>query len=168
MEAKVTYVKPRRLYVEMLARHLRTADVQEIQAIHGEDCDIEAVLTRAVRVSDQCEVGISHDTGLPTLIRGVAPACWDETLGAIWMVGTDELFRYRRNLLLEGQQYVTAQLEHYRMLFNFVDVRNQESIRWLRRLGFQFDQPTPHGIMGRNFQRFTRWRDGVRATDAPA
>lgn len=141
MEAKVTYILPRRLYIEMLARQLRTDDVNEMKAIHGEDVDIEAVLTKAVRMSDDCSVGISHRTGLPVLVRGIAPAVWDPRIAAIWMVGTDELHGYARNLLLEGREYVAGWLREYDLLFNYVDVRNTASIRWLLRLGFTFDDP---------------------------
>lgn len=167
MEAKVTYVSPRLLYIEMLARQLREADVNELKAVHGGDVFIEDVLIRAARMSEDCSVGISHRTGLPVLVRGVAPAPWDPSVAAIWMVGTDEMHGYARNLLVEGKEYVQHWLKTYNMLFNYVDARNTASIRWLLRLGFTFGDPERYGVEGREFFRFGMRADGVHAESAP-
>lgn len=168
MEAKATYVAPRAAYLEHLAQSLRRQDIDELEAVHGSGCDVAGILTRAVTISQHCVVGLSHDTGLPMVIFGVAPAAWDKNIGVIWMVGTDELFRHRRNLLVEGRLYVEEYLKTFRVLLNFVDVRNSASIRWLSRLGFTFAPPEPYGVRGLDFYLFTRRADGVRADVPPA
>jgi hypothetical protein len=46
-------------------------------------------------------------------------------------------------------------LDLYPHLENYVDVRNELSIKWLRWLGFQFDpQPIPYGVWEMPFFRF--------------
>lgn len=163
---KFTYVEPRPAYIEYLALHLRAADVAEIKAASGDDVQVENILHEANRISETCDVGISHRTGLPTLIRGIARL--DDSTGVIWMVATDELTEYPRYVLVEGRRFVEHHLANYDVLYNYADVRNTASLNWLERIGFTFDPPAPFGPAGLPFQRFERRRDGVRAATSAA
>jgi hypothetical protein len=40
------------------------------------------------------------------------------------------------------------------LLMNYVDARNDATIRWLKWLGFTVDDPEPYGINGEPFHRF--------------
>ena len=159
---KFTYVAPHPVYLEYLARNLRKADLEEIRAASGTHIDPAELLRIARGVSDVCEVGLSHTTGLPALVRGVAPL--GNGAGVIWMVATDEMTEHPRYLVVEGKRFVERNLEKYEMLFNHVDVRNTLSLNWLKHIGATFDPPAPFGPYDMLFQRFEWRREGVRVS----
>ncbi len=52
-------------------------------------------------------------------------------------------------------------LDLFPHLQNYVDARNEISIRWLKWLGFRFDpKPVPYGIWGLPFLRFQMEKPG--------
>lgn len=152
---KFTYVAPHPVYLDYLALNLRKADLEELRAASGTHIAPGDILRTARAISDVCEVGLSRETGLPALVRGVAPL--GGGVGVIWMVATDELNDSPRYLVEEGKRFVTRNLERYELLYNHVDVRNTGSLNWLEHIGATFDPPAPFGPYGMPFRRF-EWR----------
>ncbi len=75
-------------------------------------------------------------------------------LGVPWLISTEHVERFPRAFLAVCKPEVAEMLTRHADLINFVDVRNTVAIRWLRWLGFQFDDPEPYGPKGMLFQRF--------------
>ena len=44
--------------------------------------------------------------------------------------------------------------QEFPYMFNYVDVRHKEAIRWLKWLGFTLNEPTPYGPFGLPFHKF--------------
>ena len=45
--------------------------------------------------------------------------------------------------------------EQFPFMFNYVDARHTDAIRWLKWLGFEFDEAAPYGPFDLPFYRFT-------------
>ena len=152
--AKVRFRELQAGDVAFLAAHLREADQLELVGTRGPGVDFEAAISRAVLLSSHVWVAAGHDHN-PIAIFGVAPISMLNSIGSPWMLATDEAFRHPRTLVVEGRRYLAKMRESYFSLTNYVDARNDKSIRWLRRMGFEIHPPIPYGIEGEPFHRFT-------------
>lgn len=134
-----------------VAEHVREEDQTEVWLSHripGPEAVLESwansEICRCIETSD----------GEPVALTGV---CGDR----IWLLGTDGLTatRTRRlQLCIEGRDWVEYCLEIVGgPIGNDVYAKNQRSIRWLKRLGFEVEPPRPVGPSGALFSRF--WRE---------
>lgn len=136
----------------ILADGLRQQDVAELEALGRDPRDalLEAVSSCGVLVFT------IHVDGRAAGVFG-AMATAVPGVGAAWMLGTDNLLSIRRELVREGVRWINFLNTVYPVLTNYVDERNDISIRWLERLGFEFpyvdDFVTDEGI---TFRRFVR------------
>ena len=95
------------------------------------------------------------ENGSPIAMFGVCP---QELLGqraTIWLLGTEDINKIKIKFLRHCKEYVSAMLEYYEYLENYVDVRNSQCIAWLKYLGAEFDKPEPYGVEGQMFQHFS-------------
>ncbi|MBS7457694.1 hypothetical protein [Coralloluteibacterium stylophorae] len=53
-----------------------------------------------------------------------------------WMLGTSELVRRGRALVIEGRHWIDVWQSKYRLLSNLVDARHARAVGWLSHLGF--------------------------------
>lgn len=131
-----------------LAPRLRRSDVEEIWAASASGPN--DALLRAV------EAGGWAGTvdGQVEAIFGVAPLTLLGGVGCIYLLGSDAIERHAVPFLRLSRRYVGAMREDYAVLTNWVDARNETSIRWLRWLGFAIMSPAPFGPFGLPFHRF--------------
>lgn len=149
--------KAKAKHVMQIAQNIREADRIEIEATHSEDTSILQALFRSYRISTHCWTGILEDDKKPVIIFGVAPISVVGQEGAPWLVGTDRVKDCRRQFMQECKGYLDSMQAAYpQELHNFVDVRNDISIRWLKWLGFEFDEEVQYGRNGEPFYPFTR------------
>lgn len=134
-----------------VAPHLRDADVAE--CFHAYGRSPMEMLPESIRVSPHCWVA-KDDEGIVSIF-GVGQSSLLSQTGNPWLVGTNRMMRYRRELLRKSRDMITAFRGEYKLLENWVDVRNIQSIRWLRWCGFKFDEPGPFGVFGLPFVRFS-------------
>lgn len=155
MEARVQFLSPDESDLEHIARHLRDQDLAELMAVHGPDLDVLRCLRVSVAASQYCQVAVTA-WGEPVALFGLAPVSLLTSQACPWMLGTDGMHQFGRELVVLGGRYVQVWGRQYRCLFNFVDTRNTRAIRWLRRMGFEIQPAVPHGAMGLPFHRFER------------
>lgn len=143
---------------EWFAPRLRAADRAELEAATGPD--MLAILRDAIaRSGGRAFTAVAGDE--PISLFGFAPFHSLSDTAAPWMVGTDTLPRYGGALNRFGRAYCAAALGEFRRLVNYVDVRNEISVRWLKRLGFTMGPPQPFGVQGLPFMRFEMRGDDV-------
>lgn len=141
-----------------LFKHMRRCDWDEVVASSGDD--VWGSLERSLKVSDD-PVACRDRHGKLVCLSGVSPASLLSDVGYIWLLGTDRMARNAKNVFAEAKRYFEFISERYPILMNYVDARNGPSIRWLRRLGFTIDPPTPYGVAGLPFHRFHKGLDSV-------
>jgi hypothetical protein len=125
-------------HAKSIARHLRKADIDELSVISGctpcEDVMINYKdATRKWIVLD-CEGTIN----VPVALFGVTASEYDDGKGIPWMVATDGLKKIKKFLMEKTPHYIDIMKSMYSLLVNFVDARNTDSIKWLKKVGFTF------------------------------
>lgn len=145
-------VRAERCHCVETARDLRAADRRELQAAEG---DAEMAVTRGWLGSSYCFAGVDargRTLGLFGVFR--ENAHW----WCPWLVGTEALDDYPRDVARLSVSLFPRLRERFPNMRNYVDSRNVRSIRWLRRLGFNFSGPAPYGVSGLPFYLF--WMGG--------
>lgn len=140
--------------VEFLASRLREIDAAEVEALSGRDP--AAVLSQGLEDSDPC-MTIMSPSGEPVAMFGVVPM--SPGLGSIWLLGTDKLEHKDvvRTFLRYCRRWVEGLGKRYPVMFNYVHFSNKKTIRWLRWLGFEFQEdPRILGAKAEPFYMFTR------------
>lgn len=117
-----------------VGRDLREGDRREI-LLHGHD-DPVALLARSREISSVCWTGCDGDT--PMSMFGAVP---DSAMGdraCVWMLGTPLLRRHSIDMVKVTRRFFAGQLRDREVLYNFVDSRYTEAIRWLKLCGANF------------------------------
>lgn len=142
--SRAVLLPPSPAAVEWVATRLRRADVDEMALIHGVDAEALGVRLSLIRASVAAsragECWAAHDSvsGEPVAVLGVAPTSWIDNEAAPWLLGTNALPRYGRDLVAMGRDAVADWSQRWRLV-NLVDARNTVAVRWLRRVGFDVD-----------------------------
>lgn len=139
--------------IAYLADNLRAADRQELTALRGPVVHYGDALGRAVLLSSHVWVW-ADENNRPLAVFGAAPVSLLDGIGSPWLLGTEGMFEHPRTLVADGRRYLQRMQAIYSELFNYVDARNDRSIRWLKRIGFTVQPARPYGAMGLPFHRF--------------
>ena len=139
-----------------LAPRLRQADIQEIKANLGEIPLI--VLESGIASSDPCYAAADEEDRVLALF-GVIPDSLADDVGMIWLLGSDDLLTHSFYFLRHCREWIEKLHERYRVLWNYVDARNEIHIRWLEWCDFTLLRLIKrHGVEQRPFYEFTRAR----------
>ncbi len=91
----------------------------------------------------------------PVCMFGVSPIDILGGIGCPWLLGTDELKKHAKTFMKLNRLYVPKMLDLFPVLSNYVDVRHETAIRWLKWLGFRFDpEPIEYGVSRLPFYKF--------------
>ena len=137
--------------IKYLAPRLRKTDKEEILAGIGET-PYHALLIGFIN----CAIvfTIVNPKNEPVGIFGVTD-CGDGT-GTIWLLATDGLAKIQIAFLKECRKVVNVLNKKYKILWNFVDCRNQLHIKWLKWCGFQFINKQKYGVLNKPFYEFIK------------
>lgn len=83
-------------------------------------------------------VSVLNETGKPIAMFGVMSTSLVSGTGVPWFLGSDEVYRYPRDLLVTGEGVVAHWLTTFRKLENMVAVDNERAIRLLLKWGASF------------------------------
>ncbi|MEY9719273.1 hypothetical protein ABIA22_001763 [Sinorhizobium fredii] len=139
-----------------LAPRLREADKNEFRAFLG--LEPEIVLPFDIVAGQGDTWALVGSEGVIGLF-GVQPVDQNPLFGLVWMVTSDDLFKYRREFVKGTPQVLDMLHRKFPLLGNHIDARNTVHVRWLQRLGFVFLRTIPEfGIQRRPFHEFARLR----------
>lgn len=137
---------------KILAPKIRQSDRNEVLASHGLS-DMERILNNARSFSHEAYAWIID--GEPIAAFGVAPGSYLQSFGIPWMLGTEEICGSNAiNFLRNSKIIINYWLSRWDYLENYVDARNEISLRYLKFLGFVIDEPIPFGVQKLPFHRF--------------
>ncbi len=137
--------------IKYLAPRLRKEDKQEILALSGL-LPYEALLIgfkNAVIVFT-----IFNPKNKPVGIFGVDDL--GNGVGGIWLLATKDLAKIQIAFLKQCREVVKFLNTKYKILWNFVDCRNQLHIKWLKWCGFKFLRKTNRGVLQKPFYEIIR------------
>lgn len=148
----VEFVYPQQQHVDDLVGNMRQCDIDEVMAGGAESP--RAAVESSITISTH--LAAMHVDDELVCIFGVAPLSILSGSGCPWMLGTNHVKRYRRELMHATRPYIAAMQRAYPFLGNAVHARNTESIRWLRAVGFEVGEPTLRMPSGEMFCLFSR------------
>ena len=115
-----------------LGPRLRRQDKLELMyscGLGGKDA-----LTESVHFSKFCWIALID--GVPEVMWGVAEHPVDNSLGIIWLLSSEEMYKIPGRFIRESHSYVSMMLKHFDTVFNYVHAENIKSLKWLEKLGF--------------------------------
>ena len=114
-----------------LANNLRAADRAELELMTDLD-PLRAILV-SMEVTEYKHLWCAEDEDGVFCIGGCSID------GAPWLLATDRLEKYSVLLTKVVIKKIVEMHKDYDELTNYVDARNLASVRWLTRLGFEFE-----------------------------
>lgn len=132
-----------------MSPYLRQSDVDEIEATGMtpleclEDSYNESLYKYTVKINNN-----------PVCMFGINPDSLIGEKAKIWLLTTDSLSRIQRRFAKHSKDFIEEALSQYPVLYNYIDVRNVESIKWLEWLGAKMIRKVPYGINGEEFFYF--------------
>lgn len=154
-------VQARPEHIRSIAKRMREADRLEVHAASGKTPG--QALAFSLRKSSVARTWIID--GRPEMMFGVGDLNILAGVGAPWLLGTDVVLSHQMEFLRRSREFRNQLLQRYSTLRNFVDVRNEVSVRWLRWLGFTLSDPISH--RGHEFYIFELRSDNVRRDNGP-
>lgn len=138
--------------IDSLKGHIRKADKEEVWASSHED--INMALDLSFRAAEVCFIGLLDDN--PMIAFGVVRPFLLSANGIIWMLATDDIEKRisKTALARRCREYISTMLQSFDLLYNFVDVRNTVTVKWLEWIGAEFDEPKPYGPDNMLFRKF--------------
>ena len=138
-------------HIPMIAAQVREADRAELWAAACQTP--EQTMTLGLRISEMSWTGLMD--GIPVCMFGVVLASVLGNIGRPWMVGTHHLDEHPTVFLRRCKGCVKIMMDRFNQLENYVDVRNEQALRWLTWLGFSFQLPAEKmGPFNMPFVRF--------------
>jgi len=116
-----------------LAPRLRRDDKWEVMCSSGLN-SVDA-LTQSIQFSEVCWTALL--AGRPEIIWGVCKFPPDPSMGIVWLLSSEEMYRIPGRFVRESHIYVSKMLGVFDTLFNYVHIDNMASRKWLERLGFE-------------------------------
>lgn len=129
--------------VQYILDNLRYEDLSELQALWGENWR-EETLKNIMETDFEVLLGKTKKGKKPVVMGGI----WEvqEGVGCAWLLSTPEVKNHRHCLLRELKREVEKSKKKFSLIYNFIYKKNFEAKRWLKWLGFRFDNPHPKGI----------------------
>lgn len=139
-----------RIHINTIANRLREIDREECEAMGRTG---KASLWLALETSSKAWTAMVD--GQPEAMFGVVVEDLLSGIGTPWFLGTDEVYRHGRELLMWGPGLLSRLSDSRLTLRNLVSSRNRRAIRLLERWGFTVDENevTVRGVAFRSFEK---------------
>lgn len=130
--------------VKYIEEHLRPIDKKELQGAYT------SVTTCAMH--EFCDNFLAFGkNGEPIAIYGIVKYPIDG-LHAVWMVGTTEIKKYKKELITIGFNEIRRFTKEYGPITNYISIDNKSSRRWLKKAGAVFGTPfNENGVTWKQF-----------------
>ena len=115
-----------------LAPRLRRSDRLEVMYSSGLN-SLDA-LTQSIQFSKVCWTALID--GRPEICWGAAEFPPNPSMGIVWLLSSEEMYRIPGRFLEESHIYVSKMLETFDTLFNYVHAENMKSQQWLENMDF--------------------------------
>lgn len=154
----VTVVPLSVYHAEKIKGKIREEDIREIYATNHGDAYTSVLYGAELSDPGWAVVTDSEDV---VCCFGVTPYNKDEvnSLGVVWFIGTNLMDSIKLKIAKRSKAYIKKMMDKYNFIFNYVDERNQASVRWLKWCGFRFYGPVNYGIEQLPFYLF--WKGEV-------
>lgn len=134
-----------------VAENIRPEDAEEIAALTSAP---PSTALRASLDSSRLAKAVLVNGELAAVF-GVADISASKEIGTVWLIGTPRLEEIPWEFAKQSRRYLDEMFaaRHYRVVRNYVYLKNETHVRWLKWLGAKFLGPKIRG-----FQRFEIYR----------
>ncbi len=115
-----------------LAPRIRRDDKWEVMCSSGLN-SVDA-LTQSIQFSEMCWTALLD--GRPEICWGVCKFPPNPSMGIVWLLSSEEMYKIPGRFVRESHTYVDKMLKVFPTLFNYVYVGNMPSRKWLENMGF--------------------------------
>lgn len=122
-----------------LAKHMRDSDKKECGLDTEEE--LEGMLKEAVLSPNSLTYTAYTAEGVPLSIFGVRAYIGADNVGVIWMLMTDSMLDFKRELVRLPPIYLPRFLRLYPFLINKIPKNERKIIKWLKHVGFKVEAP---------------------------
>ena len=78
-----------------------------------------------------------------------------KSVACVWLLTTNEFINNKLKLAKEISKQIELASNKFEILYNFIYCSNFQAKKWLKKLGFDFDNPAPRGMkIPDNFEFF--------------
>lgn len=137
--------------VKAMWGYMREEDQRECWAVSHKTAD--EALTESFARSELCWTALDRKNKR-VFMFGVANGSLLFNNGYIWLLGTRRMADNKMGLLRISKPYIEKMLEPYDIIENYVDIRNELSIKWLEWCGFTLEPMRVYGVERRMFRHF--------------
>ncbi|MDD4556216.1 MAG: DUF2833 domain-containing protein [Alphaproteobacteria bacterium] len=153
MEARVE--KSKREDVFLVAEKMRRIDRLEI-FLMNRSSPLKSLMT-GFEQSEKCFTIFVDDEAVAMFGASKLSLLSDE--GVVWLLGTKAFGKIKKTFVVQSKKWLDELFETgVDVLFNYVWQKNKLSIRWLKSLGFVFEEPIEVGFRKHKFVRFSKRR----------
>lgn len=146
----VKFVRPNVNLIRVIANNMRDQDVAEVWA-SSHQTPMEALMTGWNDSEYSVVITVNKK---PAAMVGILRRDVLSGIGIVWVLGTDEIVRYKKQFLIHSKAVINELLTLSPKLYNYVHVKNTVSVEWLRRTGFTLEPEEPFGPDNEMFQKF--------------
>lgn len=131
-------------HIGALAANMRLLDAQECWAL-----GMSPETTLRASVEQSVESWVALDGNRPIAMWGLTTASFVGRTATPWLLTGIGIERHKKAFLRETKWWIENRASAmYPHLVNIVDARYEQSLRWLRWLGFKIHDPRPFGPDG--------------------
>lgn len=149
MNSRVRLVPAAFKHINRIANRMRAIDAEECRAMGHSP---KQALRNGVMLSDKAWTALVD--GEPEAMFGVVVENALTGEAVPWFLGTDEVYRHGRELVMWGPGMIDRLRDSRRALRNLVSARNSQAIRLLKRWGFTVgkDETVVRGVPFLHFE----------------
>lgn len=141
-----------------ILEHLKPEDEHEARTQKGDNFK-EIILEEIMNNKTRTFLGCRKSDDLPVCVGGYTDTN-EKGIGIVWLLSTPEIEKKRtcliRNIILAFKEID----EKYWLTCNMLFSENNFAKKWLKKIGFKFDNPHPQGIdIPEGFEFFYRIRE---------
>ena len=142
-------------HAEFVAANIRQVDRKEIY-YYGTLQPLPAIrMTTAFAVASW--TALIDD--VPVAIFGINRRSVLSQVGVPWLLATDGIAQAPMAVAHESKKYFERMERAFPKMENRVLAENKVTIRWLKWLGFDMEEPAPFGVFGAHYRRFGKGLD---------
>lgn len=146
--------------VKYILDNLRSEDVEEAKAIYGENYK-EQIFNNIMNTEFYVLLGLTKNKDIPVVMGGIFEANPEnKSIGIAWLMCTKEVKKHIKCLFKELKTEIEKADDKFWMTFNFIHKNNKMMKKWLKTVGYKFDNPHPDGVnVPTGFEFFYRIRE---------
>ena len=139
--------------VSWVGKHACPEDREECAELHGSAERLPSKLRQCWLASSGYRFTVFLK-GQRLAVFGVAKPALLGGKSRPWMIAACDKKPHARFVLQCGKNAVAIWRTEFEFLENYVSIKQEATVRWLKRLGFQFSEAKPYGVNKALFYRF--------------